>query len=165
MEKMWAKKLGLITFDKNLFEELESLMIKTSIDYTLFFRELSSVPEEIETLKKSFYDDTLDEYTLHKWTQWFTKWKSCIDVDSKKCKDELSKQMKQINPKYTLREWILVPAYQKAKEGDYSMIRELQEVMNDPYSEQSREIEKKYYLKKEKELFDIGGISHISCSS
>jgi len=165
MEKMWAKKLGLITFDKNLFEELESLMIKTSIDYTLFFRELSSVPEEIETLKKSFYDDSLDEYTLHKWTQWFKKWKSAINADSKKSKDELSKQMKQINPKYTLREWILVPAYQKAKEGDYSMIRELQEVMNDPYSEQSREIEKKYYLKKEKELFDIGGISHISCSS
>jgi uncharacterized protein YdiU (UPF0061 family) len=73
--------------------------------------------------------------------------------------------MKQTNPKYTLREWHLVPAYQKAAEGDYSLIHELLEVMSDPYAEQSAETEAKYYQLKPMELFDIAGVSHVSCSS
>ena len=42
MEKMWADKLGLVTFDAALFSELETLMVQTPVDYTLFFRELSN---------------------------------------------------------------------------------------------------------------------------
>ena len=59
MKKMWASKLGLKTFDATLFNELQTLMVQTSIDYTIFFRELSQLPEEREALKKSFYKDTL----------------------------------------------------------------------------------------------------------
>jgi len=73
--------------------------------------------------------------------------------------------MKSVNPKYTLREWFLVPAYQQATTGDYTLIKELQEVMTNPYAEQSQEIEEKYYREKPSHLFDIAGISHISCSS
>ena len=73
--------------------------------------------------------------------------------------------MKAVNPKYTLREWFLVPAYKLAENGDYTLIEELQEIMNDPYEEQSKEIEEKYYREKPVELFDIAGISHVSCSS
>ena len=56
--------------------------------------------------------------------------------------------MKQINPKYTLREWLLVPAYKEAQNGNYSLLRDLQDVMNDPYGEQSIEIEQRYYKNK-----------------
>jgi uncharacterized protein YdiU (UPF0061 family) len=73
--------------------------------------------------------------------------------------------MKAINPKYTLREWFLVPAYKEATKGDYTLIKELQEVMTDPYAEQSQEIEEKYYREKPSEFFEIAGISHVSCSS
>ena len=73
--------------------------------------------------------------------------------------------MKSINPKYTLREWFLVPAYTKAKNEDYSLIEELQDVMTNPYNEQSKEIESKYYREKPTHLFDIAGVSHVSCSS
>ena len=73
--------------------------------------------------------------------------------------------MKAINPKYTLREWFLVPAYQQATNGDYTLIKELQEVMTNPYDEQSKEIEEKYYREKPPELFEIAGISHVTCSS
>ncbi len=163
MEKMWVKKLGLKTFDKELFSELLTLMIKTDVDYTIFFRELSQIPEDITPLKKSFYNNvSLDEDIITSWGQWFEKWKAKIDSANL---EELSCQMKLVNPKYTLREWILVPAYNKAKEGDYSLIRELQEVMTQPYSEQSKEVEEKYYRLKPSEFFDVGGISHVSCSS
>ncbi|MFQ3256192.1 MAG: hypothetical protein ACI9W7_000653, partial [Porticoccaceae bacterium] len=41
MEQMWATKLGLVRFNAALFSELETLMVQTSVDYTLFFRQLS----------------------------------------------------------------------------------------------------------------------------
>ena len=73
--------------------------------------------------------------------------------------------MKLTNPKYAWREWLVVPAYEKAMQGDYSLIKELQQVFSDPYGEQSNEIEKKYYRLKPKEFFNAGGVSHYSCSS
>ena len=169
MQMMWASKLGLSTSNEELFKELEILMIQTSVDYTMFFRELSEIPEDINPLKNSFYKDlSKDEKLEKRWSQWFIKWKSLINVtniSSTKSKEELSKEMKLLNPKYTLREWFLVPAYKKAKEGDYSLIKELQEVMTKPYEEQSKEVEEKYYRLKPSEFFAVAGISHVSCSS
>ncbi len=165
IEKMWASKLGLDTFDAELWNELETLMIETSVDYTIFFRELSNIPESIDSLKKSFYKDISSDENLEKhWSQWLKKWKSLINT-SNQSSEKLSQQMKLINPKYTLREWFLVPAYQLAKVGDYSLIEELQEIMINPYGEQSKEVEEKYYRLKPSQFFAVGGISHVSCSS
>jgi uncharacterized protein YdiU (UPF0061 family) len=166
MAKMWASKLGLRTFNAKLFNELIALMIDTSVDYTIFFRELSWIPEDISPLAKSFYGDSVHDDTLMKrWSKWLEEWKSCIDITTSKEREVLSKQMKAINPKYSLREWMLVPAYQQANNGDYSLIYELQEIMNNPYEEQSKEVELKYYKEKPLELFDIAGVSYVSCSS
>ena len=73
--------------------------------------------------------------------------------------------MKSINPKYTWREWLITPAYEKAEEGDYGLIKELQAVLDEPYEEQSLEIQKKYDRLKPKKFFGAGGVSHYSCSS
>ena len=163
IEKMWTKKLGLSSYDKELCEELQILMMQTSVDYTLFFRELSAIPDTMEPLKKSFYN-TSEKNIENRWLEWFTKWKSLI-LNSIQSIEDISKNMKSINPKYILREWILVPAYERAKEGDYTLVKELQEVMSHPYDEQSSEVEEKYYRLKPKEFFNVGGISHLSCSS
>lgn len=166
MQKMWAKKLGLSSYDDTLLNELIVLMIKTSVDYTIFFRELSSVPEDFTPILKSFYKgSSSNEKYMESWTKWFEKWKSLINISSDESREKLSKQMKSINPKYTLREWFLVPAYENAKNEDYALIEELQEVMSNPYAEQSKEIEEKYYRKKPSQFFDIAGVSHVSCSS
>ncbi len=171
---MWASKLGLQRFDAALFNELMTLMVETSVDYTLFFRELSSLPEDVAPLTKSFYGDAGGEETLQKrWSEWLEKWRSLIETTnpadinatSPESHTKLSEQMKAVNPKYTLREWFLVPAYQQAARGDYGLIKELQEVMTDPYGEQSEAIEKKYYRGKPAELFAIAGVSHVTCSS
>ena len=163
MQMMWASKLGLETFDKSLFKELETLMVETSVDYTIFFRELSMLPENIEPLKKSFYN-SIDEGIQKRWLEWFRKWK-LLNSSSSKSREELSTEMKLINPRYTLREWFLVPAYKQATQGEYTLIREMQEVMTEPYSKQSKDVEKKYYSLKPSKFFEIAGISHISCSS
>jgi uncharacterized protein YdiU (UPF0061 family) len=180
MEKMWAEKLGLHTFNTALFRELETLMAQTSVDYTIFFRELSTVPGDIGPLKKSFYKNATynaDPEAMDKrWSAWLEIWKylnasttdaATTEVNSARShsQDELSKQMKLVNPKYNLREWFLVPAYQQASIGNYSLVRELQEVMTQPYTEQSIEVEAKYYRLKPLEFFETGGLSHYSCSS
>ena len=174
MGKMWADKLGLRTFNAELYTELEILMVQTSVDYTIFFRELSVVPDTIEPLKKSFYKDVSNKDELQtRWEQWFVKWQAlnCSSNSSDandslaKSKEELSLQMKGVNPKYTLREWFLVPSYENATEGDYSTVRELQEVMTNPYFEQSKVVEEKFYSLKPLEFFELAGVSHVSCSS
>jgi uncharacterized protein YdiU (UPF0061 family) len=178
MEKMWAAKLGIDSFNADLFSELETLMRQTQVDYTMFFRELSTVPEDIVPLQKSFYQgsryqadaDVLDK----RWSLWLEQWQGLINsapsgsdtvTASPLSREALSHQMKRVNPKYTLREWFVVPAYKQATEGNYSLVRELQEIMTDPYAEQSQDIEYKYYKRKPAELFQTGGLSHYSCSS
>ncbi|MCH9813993.1 MAG: protein adenylyltransferase SelO family protein [Epsilonproteobacteria bacterium] len=166
MIKMWASKLGLQKLDTTLFNDLMTLMIETSVDYTIFFRELSHIPDDIAPLAKSFYGEKVhDEALMERWTQWLEQWRTATGVTTREERKVLSEQMKAVNPKYTLREWFLVPAYKQAEQGDYSLIHELQEVMNNPYDEQSSEIEEKYYREKPAELFDIAGVSHVSCSS
>ena len=166
MQKMWTNKLGLETYNDELLKELQKLMTQTPVDYTIFFRELSFIPNEISALKKSFYNDNISQELSTSWSKWFRTWRSLIEKSNKTNSiQEISKKMKLKNPKYTLREWMLVPAYQKANEGDYTLLKELQEVMTKPYDEQSKEIEDKYYKIKPLEFFGIGGLSHLSCSS
>lgn len=168
MEKMFAAKLGLGMFDEVLFSELATLMMQTSVDYTIFFRELSMVPDDIESLKKSFYKN-LNEEMGTRWSEWLTKWKSLVtnttDINTPRTLNDISEQMKLVNPKYTLREWLVAPAYQQAVDGNYTLLRELQEVMTQPYAEQSKDVEEKYYRLKPTEFSELGGVSHLSCSS
>lgn len=171
MERMWATKLGLSSFNADLFSELEALMTQTPVDYTIFFRELSAIPDDINPLRKSFYKDSTE--MSNRWSQWLEKWNALVNDEyapatntaQPRTRQEISKQMKLANPKYSLREWLVAPAYRQAAMGDYSIIRELQDVMTQPYAEQSNDIEEKYYKQKPLELFDIGGLSHYSCSS
>ena len=169
MQKMWRTKLGLTIFNATLLNDLIALMEQTPVDYTLFFRELSTVPNNIEPLKNSFYKPVSEEVNTH-WSEWFLNWKrlnACSDNKDTTplSRDQLSKQMKLVNPKYSLREWFVAPAYQQAAEGNYTLVRELQDVITQPYAEQSKDVEEKYYRLKPSELFDIGGLSQYSCSS
>ena len=175
MEAMWAAKLGFDAFNREMFNELEALMQQTPVDYTIFFRELSSLPDDIGPLKKSFYSRSLYDANAEeiekRWSQWLEKWQA-LSVKTTGGKDAsplsrvaLSKQMKLVNPKYNLREWFVVPAYQQASMGNYDLVRELQEIMTQPYEEQSAEIEQKFYKLKPSEFFEAGGLSHYSCSS
>jgi uncharacterized protein YdiU (UPF0061 family) len=175
MEKMWAAKLGLGTFNATLFGELETLMVQMPVDYTVFFRELSQVPEDIGPLKTSFYDGSAyaadPEGMDKRWSAWLKKWQSLTGSTAEAsatapyAREELSRQMKLVNPKYSLREWFVVPAYQQAASGNYALVQALQDVMTKPYAEQSKDVEEQYYRLKPSEFFELGGLSHYSCSS
>ncbi len=156
-EDMWSAKLGLKQFNAPLLQELISLMQQNAVDYTIFFRELSAIPETIEALQKAFYLP-LNDSMQKAWSDWLSKWRSLIDEGA-------AAQMKRVNPKYILREWLLASAYQQASQGDYALLRELQEVMTKPYDEQSKAVEDKYYRLRPAEFHNRGGVSIMSCSS
>ena len=161
-QKMWAAKLGLTEFNPTLFKDLLELMIRSEVDYTILFRELSHIPKDIAALKKSFYVQT-SEAVDKQWEAWLNRWRELVSANSDLA--EISKKMKLTNPKYTWREWLVVPAYKQAAQGDYSLIKELQDVFSKPYDEQTKAVEEKYYRLKPKAFFNAGGISHYSCSS
>ena len=162
IQNMWAAKLGLTDYHPEIVQGLLQLLTKSAVDYTIFFRELSHVPENVSALKKSFYSKTsqqLDE----EWQSWLKNWHDLVIKGGNLA--EISAKMKQMNPKYAWREWLIVPAYQQAMQGDYTLVRELQQVLGSPYDEQSQKVEDKYYRLKPEAFFNVGGVSHYSCSS
>ena len=162
LEAMWAKKLGLTQFDKALFTDLMTLMMKTQVDYTIFFRELSAIPNDLSLLEKSFYQAP-EKSLLEKWSAWLEQWRALIATHPDQA--QLSQRMKLVNPKYTWREWLVVPAYQQAMQGDYRLVQELQMVLTHPFDEQSKTVEEKYYQLRPPAYLRAGGVSHYSCSS
>ena len=162
IEAMWARKLGLITYDAALVNELLELMVLSKVDYTIFFRQLSSIPGNISALKESFYLASSEELDA-RWSRWLQRWLGCIMGSNDAM--TTSKAMKDNNPQYTWREWLIVPAYQQAEHGETSKIKELQQVFSHPYDEQVGELETKYNRLKPREFFNAGGVSQYSCSS
>ena len=162
IEAMWVKKLGLNSFNSSLVNELLELMIISKIDYTVFFRRLSVIPEDLSMLKESFYMPSSEQLDA-RWNNWLQNWhlqlKGCNELGAR------SAAMQSSNPNITWREWLIAPAYEKAAQGDYSLIKELQNVFSNPYKQQSKELESKYNVMKPKQFFNLGGISHYSCSS
>ena len=170
MESMWATKLGFANYDHDLLIKLLQLMLRTGVDYNLFFRELSSIPEDMTGLTKSFYYPPKTE-VMTEWEAWLQSWRERIGKDTETQDDVASaiattaENMRKANPKFTWREWLIVPAYKAAEKGDYTQIHELQKILTAPYDEQSEEIENKYYQLRPLEFFSAGGVAHYSCSS
>ena len=162
LEAMWASKLGLKQYDAELCQRLIKLLSNSEVDYTVFFRELSQLPHNVESLLPSFYVPSSDQYQ-QKLQSWLNDWRQAVTAEFEAA--EVSAQMLVTNPKYTWREWLVVPAYQQAMQGDYSLIKELQVVLSQPYAEQSEVIADKYYRLRPKQFMHCGGVSHYSCSS
>ncbi|MED5326387.1 MAG: protein adenylyltransferase SelO family protein, partial [Pseudomonadota bacterium] len=170
MESMWATKLGIASYDHDLLIKLLQLMLRTGVDYNLFFRELSSMPEDMASLTKSFYYPPKAE-VMTEWEAWLQTWRERIEKDAETQGDvtnaiaATAEHMRKANPKFTWREWLIVPAYKAAEKGDFTPIHELQKILTAPYDEQSKEVENKYYQLRPLEFFSAGGVAHYSCSS
>ena len=166
LNAMWAQKLGLAKYDTDLFVELITLMANTGVDYTIFFRELSRLPKELSDLDNSFYRQPPEDL-LDRWNTWLANWQQAIKLSelNDHQRDIISQNMQKVNPKYTWREWRVVPAYQNAENGQYGLILELQELFATPYKEGTEAQNEKYYTLRPKQYLFSGGVSHYSCSS
>ena len=158
---MWASKLGLSSPDPELAQELLGLMLASKLDYTVFFRQLSAIPETIEPLKASFYAGSSDALDA-KWRGWLQQWRKRLEAQGDL--QSVSAAMQRVNPAITWREWLVAPAYEQAREAETTRIQELQEVFSTPYQAPPAELAR-YAQLKPREYFHAGGVSHYSCSS
>ena len=162
LECMWRHKLGLRTFESSLVRELLRLMMRTKVDYAIFFRELSSIPDALAPLKRSFYEPSSEQLDAE-WTDWLKRWR--IRVCATGDVEEISNSMKRVNPSVNWREWSVVRAYQEAETGNHSLVHELQDVFCQPYEELPPTLAAEYDRVRPREFFNAGGVSHYSCSS
>ncbi|WP_353618053.1 protein adenylyltransferase SelO family protein [Synechococcus sp. CCY 0621] len=162
LEAMWASKLGLIHYDAELVQDLLQLMVASKADYTIFFRRLSDIPEHVSALQESFYMPCSEELDAQ-WTQWLQRWRH--EVTGSGDLSATSAAMKHVNPAVSWREWLIAPAYEQAAQGDYDLVRELQEVFRHPYDALPPELAATYDRMRPREFFNAGGVSHYSCSS
>ena len=47
--KMWANKLGLEDYNETLINEFFNLMVISKPDYTILFRKLSEIPDNLDS--------------------------------------------------------------------------------------------------------------------
>eukprot|EP00747_Dinoflagellata_sp_TGD_P218799 gnl/TRDRNA2_/TRDRNA2_91000_c0_seq2.p1 gnl/TRDRNA2_/TRDRNA2_91000_c0~~gnl/TRDRNA2_/TRDRNA2_91000_c0_seq2.p1 ORF type:complete len:594 (-),score=85.48 gnl/TRDRNA2_/TRDRNA2_91000_c0_seq2:170-1873(-) len=152
---MWRRKLGLKEDSPaDMFVGLEKLMQKSKVDYTMLFRQLAVLPGKhgaspdaasvdvlLEPLREAFYSQP-GAGLEREWANWIRTWLRQLAKEG--VLDGSGERMNQINPKYILREYMLVEAYNKANEGDYQFVNDLYELIQNPYDEQPK-FEERFY--------------------
>ena len=164
MDHLWHQKLGLTSFetqDTELFESLFALMQANHVDFTLFFRRLSTLQTILDENGSHRADETalrdmfLDRPAFDAWVVHYRarlRAEASVDADRRRA-------MNAVNPKYVLRNYLAQVAIDKAQDRDYSEVAQLLKVLEHPFDEQT-EFEKYAALPP-----DWASHLEVSCSS
>ena len=129
-------KLGLVKAmpeDETLVKDLLALMAEDKVDFTILFRQLCDF-STIDNKKNSAVRDLfLQREAFDSWAQRYKlRLKKQAITDTQR-----SEHMKQVNPKYILRNYMAEVAIRKAEdEKDYSEIDRLLSLLQAPFDEQ-----------------------------
>jgi uncharacterized protein YdiU (UPF0061 family) len=136
MEATWNRlmraKLGLQleqTEDVTLVGRLLNLMQQQSLDYTRFFRalcEVSQAPPHSD-LRDGFVDRAAFDVWL---TDYLARLRAEQSVDA-----ERQMRMRQVNPKYVLRNYLAQQAIERAEQQDLEGVEQLLRVLLSPFDE------------------------------
>jgi serine/tyrosine/threonine adenylyltransferase len=169
---MMLQKLGLFTEqdeDNLLIIDLESALQLTEADMTIFFRTLSdidknsSAEENLQLLNNAFYrPEAINEKIKATWLSWLEKYAQRLNVENN-FDAQRKQKMNSTNPKYVLRNYMAQLAIDKADEGDYSLIYELENLLKKPYDEQPDM--QQWFAKRPDWAKNKIGCSQLSCSS
>ncbi|MDA3907590.1 MAG: YdiU family protein [Sulfurimonas sp.] len=124
------KKMGMQESDEKdieLFKWMLGSLESATIDYTLFFRTLSTYDGD----KKSILSLAVFQTPL---LEWLDAYDERLKKEKRSSKERHT-QMLSVNPKYILKNHILQEAIEKAQEHDFSMIEELLVVALAPFDE------------------------------
>lgn len=128
-------KLGLATAQKEdpqLIADLLELMANDQVDYTILFRRLCDFTSRPEDRPTTLRDLFLRREAFDDWARRYAQ--RLQDEDSND--SERAARMRQINPKYVLRNYLAEQAIRKAEEEkDYSEIDVLFKLLQDPFAE------------------------------
>ena len=164
--EMMLAKLGLMNaaVPETFVQELMDLMRATQMDMTIFFRLLSETNQKLEDLfeKASYLSKEEQEEGIESWQKWWNQYEDFKMQQSMNAEDR-SRLMKQVNPKYVLRNYMAQLAIDDAEKGDFALIDELYQLLLKPYDEQP-EFEK-WFAKRPDWALNKVGCSMLSCSS
>ena len=138
MDKM-CQKIGLCSEQKDaqkLLEKLLDMMHQDHSDYTLTFRYLSDVLSDKGDRKFREQFTKQDEVS-----EWLLKWLAYIDHQGQS-KEKVYRKMQLINPAYIPRNHLVERIIQAAVDHyDFSGMKTLSNILNDPYKEQNVDID------------------------
>jgi len=153
---------------------LERLMYEDNADWTVTWRRLAECLEVADAsdddallrplLNTSFYGKGLaSDERRQKWADFIRRWRAALEASGTSLRDATTR-MQAANPKYVLREHLLVDAYTKASSGDYSMVNELYVLTQNPYGggTDTAELEAKYFVKAPEQSLTSGGVAFMS---
>ncbi len=132
---LMRKKLGLETVDngdQQLLESLLNLMADDKVDYTIFFRRLSDFDSTDCGNNQAIRDIFMQRDLFDLWSE---KYQQRLNQEQDNDKQRAVK-MKQVNPKYILRNYLAEVAIKKAEKNDYSEIERLFNLLQNPFDEQ-----------------------------
>merc|ERR1719343_484334 len=182
MEETFNLKLGLpadADAGEELWVSLQGLLETTRTDWTLLWRQLTYVMRDMSDLESTDYEtmmknlegagesdispfyEPLTPQQRKDWTEWIKQWRETLKA-TKRPSNEVYDQMKSTNPKFILREWILVEAYSAAADGDYSLVKELYELCKHPYEEGTAKQSRLYYRRQPESSISKGGTAFMS---
>jgi uncharacterized protein YdiU (UPF0061 family) len=134
MAALWNAKLGLQiseSSDAELVESLLTILARSRVDFSLFFRRLSSIKLDNPSLDSAVRDLFLDRASFDAWAINYRqrlKRESSIDAERKVAMDK-------VNPNYVLRNYLAQVAIEKAQEKDFSEIEKLLTLLENPFDE------------------------------
>ena len=123
----------------------------------------------MEALLPAFYNEELLEgANAERVISWIRSWLSVASKQGVKSPDVMVTLMRNNSPKYVPREWMLIDAYKKANEGDYTVVQELYDLFKQPYRiavDDKEKYFKKYFRKAPQCTYDgigIGGEAYMT---
>ena len=172
----------------HLWKEVEPLLRGSRVDWTLFWRQLTYVAQEFPDANSKdyevmmnvleacegtgkdrvlsdwspFYEKMSDELR-RMWITWIKMWRDAVKAHAESTGgNPYYDRMRIENPKFVLREWMLVDAYKAAAKGNYSLIEELHKLIQKPYDEGSAEQSAKFYKRATEKAATSGGCGFMS---
>jgi len=129
--EIMSSKLGLSSPNDTLVTELLELLKKNKIDYTYFYRKLCYFESSQDKKNEKIRDLFLDRESFDQWAEKYRQ-----HLQRENSDDKLRREMMlAINPKYILRNYLAQQAIEKAEAYDYSMIKQLHDVLQSPCDE------------------------------
>ncbi|TXY08512.1 protein adenylyltransferase SelO [Vibrio mimicus] len=159
--QLMRAKLGLATQqegDGELFADFFALLANNHTDYTRFLRELSCLDRQST---EAVIDLVVDRQAAKAWlTRYLERAARELGQDGQSISQvERCQAMRQVNPKYILRNYLAQQAIELAERGDFQEMQRLAQVLATPYDEHP---EFEHYAKLPPEW---GKKLEISCSS
>jgi uncharacterized protein YdiU (UPF0061 family) len=122
----------MVEGDVMLVERLLQAMHESKVDFTSFFRGLSSINSQTLVKDISLRDDFVDRKMID---QWFIDYIARIKTET--IGDiERSSLMKQANPKFVLRNHLAQKAIEMAQQDNFSEIQRLMTILAKPFDDQ-----------------------------